>query len=112
MSLHQSHCVSRASRDTLPLYRTRVRATRHRRHVILGLKSTADPRSFDRAANTARVASDERHFVRVFSARISELSRKEMIKLGRLPSMRNGDQLISPRLFDNLELVAASSLQQ
>jgi hypothetical protein len=70
-----------------------------------------DPRSPDRAANAARVASDEQHFVRVLSDRIAEFSRTEKLKMDQLPSMRDGDQLFSPRLFDNPDLLPVSKFQ-
>jgi hypothetical protein len=56
--------------------------------------------------------NDEQHFVCVLTSRIVDFSRTEKLKVDRLPSIRDGDRLFCPRLFDNLELILASSLQQ
>jgi hypothetical protein len=81
-------------------------------HVVLMFESTTDPRSPDRVANAARFMSDEQHFLCVPTSRVADFSRTEKLKIDRLPSIRDGDRLFSPQLFDNLELLPASSLQQ
>jgi hypothetical protein len=114
MSLHQSHGVpwSCITRHFTFLPNSRPCAASRPHHVVLRFEPSTDPRSPDRVANAARVMRAEQHFVRVLSSQIVDFSCTEKLKMNRLPSIRDGDHLFSPRLFDNLELIPASSLQQ